>query len=193
MLIWSGTEAKGGKWRGCCFLVNKGIWQLLGFSLRPHSAVTQPPECSVHEGAKSGCLLWSPLWNWKLLSRQIYFNISHSHTLKRADGDLRVRRNLLFYQDVCSVIFPTYYKSGAESQLETQDFCIAANQNTFWEWMEPIITFSLSSHAQLLTVPAQAHPEHQSSPDTTCDPLDCQTLEISAQWRRTPCVFTSQL
>lgn len=68
-------------------------------------------------------------------------------------------------------------------QLETQDSCIAANQNTFWEYMGPIITFSLSSHAQALTVPAQAHPEYQSSSKALTlltTPQLCQTLEIGA-------------
>lgn len=46
------------------------------------------------------------------------------------------------------------------AQLKIQDSCFAANQNTFWECMGPIITFSLCSHAQ----PAEAYPEYQSSP-----------------------------
>lgn len=69
---------------------------------------------------------------------------------------------------------PHLLQSCTLSQLETQDSCIAANQNRFWESMGPIITFSLSSHAQ--PVPAQAHPEYQSSIyqskgiDTTSNP-----------------------
>lgn len=73
--------------------------------------------------------------------------------------------------------------------ISTRDSCIAANQNTFWEWMGPIITFSLSSHAQLLTVPAQAHPQYQSStltlldtprPPTLSDPGDQRSLKEDA-------------
>lgn len=59
--------------------------------------------------------------------------------------------------------FPLTTNPALRLNFETWDSCIAANQNTFWEWMGPIITFSRSSHAQPLTVPAQAHPEYQSS------------------------------
>lgn len=95
----------------------------------------------------------------------------------------------LFYQDVSTVIFPTYYKSCTPSQLETQDSCTAANQNTFWDWIGPIITFPLSSNVQLLTVLAKPHPDCQSSSKTLtilATPWLCQTLEISAHWRKTP-------
>lgn len=87
--------------------------------------------------------------------------------------DLRVRGNRLFYQDVCSVIFPTYYKSCTLSQLETRDSCIAANQNTFWELdgdnhniftEQPCPTGdSSSTGSSRVSITAQ-------DIDTTCDP-----------------------
>lgn len=80
---------------------------------------------------------------------------------------------------------PHLLQSCTLSQLETQDSCIAANQNTFWECTGANHNISPSSRAQPLTVTAQSHLQYQSSWWWT---LTVVRLTLSCCSRRMPLV-----